>query len=99
MECLRSTLVSIKASRGSRYVVALAREVFCADRRLEIMVLSGGGVPNVLLADFCRMYGLGIGGAPLPQLVVVPGECGRSSSCPHDPAAPPQSSARVGARI
>lgn len=58
--------------------MALAREVLCADRRLETTMLSGGGVPNVLLADFCCLYGLGIGGAPLPKLLVVLGECGRT---------------------
>jgi hypothetical protein len=66
----------------------VAREVFCGERCVEITVLSGGGVRDVLLADFCRMYGIVAGAAPPPHLVVVTGGgSGRSFLIPYVPGA------------
>jgi hypothetical protein len=63
-----------EAGRWPRDVAAFAaREIFSADACVGITVLSGGGVRDVLLADWCAMYKLGPahGVRVPPQLIIV----------------------------
>lgn len=62
----------------------VAKDVLGDERRVGIVVLSGGGVRDVLMADFCRAYGITARRVPM-HLVVVTGESGKSFMVPFVP--------------
>lgn len=62
----------------------VANEVFAAEERISISVLSGGGVRDVLIAEWCRMYAVTPGPNP-PQLIIVNSEAGRVFLIPFMP--------------
>lgn len=55
------------------YVV---KHVFAADDCISISVLAGGGVRDVLIAEWCRLYNISTAMAP-PQVIVVRSDSGR----------------------
>jgi hypothetical protein len=70
-----------------RDVVAfVANDFFPNDHCISLSVLSGGGVRDVLVADWCAMYKIGPGQVP-PQLVIVTGESGQNFFVPYQPQA------------
>lgn len=62
----------------------VARDLFADDRKINIAVLNGGGVRDVLIADWCGMYNVH---GPLisPHVIIVTGDSGRSFLIPFLP--------------
>lgn len=62
----------------------VACDLFAEDRKITVTVLSGGGVRDVLIADWCAMYNIR-GPLVTPHLIVVTGDSGRSFLVPFLP--------------
>lgn len=50
--------------------------IFVQDTSVSVNVLSGGGVRDVLLAEWCRMYKFGLSCDETPNLIIVRSETG-----------------------
>lgn len=48
----------------------VANVLFRQDDRISVSIFSGGGIRDILLADWCRLHGISPSG-PSPQLIVV----------------------------
>lgn len=62
----------------------VATHVFQADDRLSINVLSGGGVRDVLIAEWCKTYYTDTSSTP-PQVIFVTSSSGRTFLIPFIP--------------
>lgn len=62
----------------------VARNIFSSDRRISVNVLSGGGVRDVLISEWCKTYNLTPGCTP-PQVMIFNSESGGSFLIPYLP--------------
>lgn len=62
----------------------VAKEFFTHEREISIVALAGGGVRDVLFADWCAAYGLR-NASPAPTIVIVTDRNGRAFGVPFYP--------------
>ena len=62
----------------------IANYIFAEDDRISIKVLSGGGVRDILVAEWCKMYNLKTSPVP-PQVIFVESQSGKTFLIPYMP--------------